>query len=297
MNPIEVTGIHKSFKTRVVLRGIDLTVAPGELVGLVGPNGSGKTTCLRILLGIVRQDSGTTRVLGMDPSRDAVRIRQHCSYLPGETSMYHRMRGKEFLHFALSFYPNLQDELMEQLMETFTLPLQKKVRAYSAGMKQQLALMATLIPNVELYLLDEPDRALDATTRFFLRGILRHLHDAGKTILLSSHHLREVEAITDRLVFVMDGTTIPEERVAAARAILRRRVRLQVHPDTDLPDGAEEIHRDRDGTIHVEPRGDPIAWLARVPADRLVSAEVGTVKLEDLYRLLTERENPVESTP
>lgn len=288
MNPVEFASVHKAFRTKIALRGVDFTVEPGSIVGVVGPNGSGKTTCLRIILGLLRQDAGNVRVLGMNPAHDSLRIRQHCCYLPGETSLYQNMRGSEFLHFALSFYANLQDDVMSQLMGTFQLPLQKKVRSYSAGMKQQLALMATLIPDVELYVLDEPDRALDATTRFFLRDVLRDLRSRGKTFLLSSHHLQDVESLADDLVFILDGASISAQRIADAREVLRGRVRVKLRAGTELPDRATRLHTDVDGTVHVTPHGDLAAWVARIPADALVFAEIGTVHLEDLYRLLTE---------
>ncbi|MCA8956739.1 MAG: ABC transporter ATP-binding protein [Planctomycetes bacterium] len=289
MNGIELHDLHKSFGGRTVLRGVSFAVEPGAIVGFVGPNGAGKTTCLRVLLGLHQADRGSVRVLGMDPRHDAVRIRRHCSYLPGETSLYPGMRGREFLRFALGFYPMLHDETQLDLLEAFRLPLHKRVRSYSAGMKQKLALMATLIPDVEVYVLDEPDRALDASARFFLRHLLEKLRRRGKAVLLSSHHLREVETVADRLVFLLDGQVVPPERIAAARAALRQRVRLRLEPgDTPLPDGAAEIAREPDGTLLVAPHGDPVAWLARIPADKLVAAEVGSVQLEDIYRLLTE---------
>lgn len=290
MNPIELTGVDKSFQKRTALRGVDLTVSAGTLVGFIGPNGSGKTTCLRILLGLLRADAGTVRVLGMNPQNDAVRIRQHVCYLPGEASLYQHMRGAEFLHFALRFYPRLQADLMSRLSGAFQLPLQKKIREYSAGMKQKLALMATLIPDVELYLLDEPDRALDATTRFFLRDVLRDLRDAGKTFLMSSHHLQDVASVADDLVFLFDGERIPDDRIESARAVLQRRVRIRLSPDAPLPHGAAELFVSPDGVRHVEPKGDLADWLATVPREHLVAAELGTVHLEDLYRILMEDE-------
>lgn len=288
MNPLDLTEVQKRFGDKTVLNGFSMQVAPGETVGFIGPNGSGKTTCLRILLGLLPRDDGQVKVLGMDPERDAVRIREHCCYLPGETSIYHGMRGKEFLRFALSFYPRHQDDIQLDLLEHFALPLQKKVRSYSAGMKQKLALMATLIPDVELYILDEPDRALDASTRFFLRDVIKKLHQRQKTILLSSHHLREVETLVDRLVFLMHGEVIENERVATARQILARRVCLKLKPGAALPKGARQVRRDLDGTLHVEPDGDPVSWLSRLSPDSLVSAEIGMVRLEDLYRVLVE---------
>lgn len=290
MNLIEMTKVRKRFGEKAVLTNMTMQVAAGETVGFVGPNGAGKTTCLRILLGLLARDSGQAQVLGLDPSRAAVQIREHCSYLPGETSIYHGMRGNEFLRFALSFYPHHQDDIRRSLLDAFELPLQKKVRSYSAGMKQKLALMATLIPDVDLYILDEPDRALDATTRFFLRDIIRKLHQGQKTILLSSHHLSEVETLANRLVFLMHGEVISAQRVADARQTLERRVRLKVLAGTNLPEGAQEVRCDLDGTFHMEPDGDPIAWLAKLHPSTLVSAEVGGARLEDLYQILTEGE-------
>ncbi len=288
MNLIEMAKVQKRFGEKTVLTNMTMQVAPGETVGFVGPNGAGKTTCLRILLGLLPRDSGQLQVLGLDPTRAAVQIRERCSYLPGETSLYHGMRGKEFLRFALSFYPQHQDDIRRSLLETFELPLQKKIRSYSAGMKQKLAQMATLIPDVDLYILDEPDRALDATTRFYLRDIIRKLNHRQKTILLSSHHLREVEALANRLVFLMHGEVISTQRVEAARDTLERRVRLKVTAGTNLPEGAQEVRCDLDGTFHMEPDGDPIAWLAQLDPSTLVSAEVGGARLEDLYQILTE---------
>ena len=290
MNPIDLTKVQKRFGDKPVLRGLSMTVEPGEIVGFVGPNGAGKTTCLRILLGLLDRDGGQAKVLGMDPQRDAVRIRQHCCYLPGETSIYQGMRGKEFLRFALSFYAHHQDDIRLDLLEQFALPLQKRVRDYSAGMKQKLALMATLIPDVELYVLDEPDRALDATTRFFLRGVIKKLHQRNKTVLLSSHHLREVESVAGRLVFLMNGEVIAEPRVTKARQALAQRIRLKVQPGTEIPAGAQQVRVDLDGTLHVAPQDDPVRWLSQVPPEALVSAEVGKVDLEDLYRILIEED-------
>ena len=117
MNPIDLVDVQKRFGDKAVLRGLSMQAAPGEILGFVGPNGAGKTTCLRILLGLLQRDHGQAKVLGMDPHRDAVRIREHCCYLPGETSIYHGMRGKEFLRFALSFYPDHQDDVRLDLLQ------------------------------------------------------------------------------------------------------------------------------------------------------------------------------------
>ncbi|MCA8953694.1 MAG: ATP-binding cassette domain-containing protein, partial [Planctomycetes bacterium] len=199
---IAIEGLGKRFGAHEVLRDVGIAVGRGELFGLIGPNGAGKSTLLRTLIGLVQRDCGSVAVLGRDPATSSLAIRQRTCYLPGETGVYTQMTGRAFLDFALGFYPRQRRELRARLEREFELPLAQKVRSYSAGMKQKLALIATLVPEVELYLLDEPDRALDASVRFALRDVLRELRAAGATIVLSSHHLSEVETLADRLEFL-----------------------------------------------------------------------------------------------
>lgn len=287
MTSISIENLQKTFGSHQALRGINLEVKTGELLGLVGPNGAGKSTLLRTMIGLVAPDGGNISVLGHDPRTDSLSIRKNCSYLPGETGIYQQMTGDGFLRFALGFFPRQQEKLLDRLQTAFELPMHQKVRSYSAGMKQKLALMACLVPDVDLYVLDEPDRALDASIRFFLRDVLLAQKQAGKTIVLSSHHLSEVETLADRLEFLIEGQLIPRAKVDAARRQLARQPRLRLRDDTlDLPSGAVVVRREPDGTLIVEPEGNPMAWLNRLPPEQIESAEVGVVRLEDLYQLL-----------
>lgn len=283
---IAVRNLRKTFAGREALRGLDLTVARGELLGLIGPNGAGKSTLLRSLLGLCPIDQGAVAVLGLDPRLSALAIRRRASYLPGESGVYTQLTGRQFLDFALGFYPRHQAALQAELLERFALPLQQRVRTYSAGMKQKLALCAALVPDVELYLLDEPDRALDASVRLHLRAVLRQLRAAGKTIVLSSHHLGEVEALADRLEFVLAGALVPQARLQAARACLRSRPRVRLAPGAVLPDGARVLQHEADGTLLVETQGEPMQWLRQSPPGAIDSVELGIPRLEDLYALL-----------
>jgi len=292
---IDARDVVRRFGTRTVLQQVQLQVARGELLGLIGPNGAGKSTLLRSLIGLVRPDAGEIAVLGFDPRRDALAIRQRCCYLPGETSVYHQMTGRQFLDFALSFYARQQTQLRQQLADGFGLPLQQRVRSYSAGMKQKLALIATLVPDVELYLLDEPDRALDASARFFLRDVLLQQKRAGRTIVLSSHHLSEVENLCDRLEFLVGGRIVPTAEVAAARSRLSQRLRLRLRPGVVLPGTVGTPDHDGDGTLVVDAGQDPLLLLRQLAPGDLLSAEVGMVRLEELYRLLLR--DPAEASP
>lgn len=289
---IAVRGLQKAFGEQRVLDDVDLRVEQGQLLGLIGPNGAGKSTLLRSLVGLVRRTAGELSVFGLDPDKSGVAIRRRASYLPGETGVYAQMTGAQFLDFALGFYPRRQHELQRTLLEHFELPLHKKVRSYSAGMKQKLALVATLVPDVELYLLDEPDRALDATVRFFLRDRLLDLKRCGKTIVLSSHHLSEVEALADRLEVLLGGRFVSEQRLGRARADLRRRPRVRLANDRALPAGATLVREEPDGMLVVETAGDAMRWLRDADPDVITSAEVGVDRLEDLYQLLLRDDEP-----
>lgn len=287
MNPaVAVRSLDVRFGDKQVLRSVDLTIARGELLGLCGPNGAGKSTLLRTLLGLVARQGGEVQVGDRDPARDPLGVRRTTSYLPGENGVYLQLTGSAYLDFALGFFPRHDRERRERLLAHFALPLGQKVRSYSAGMKQKLALLAALVPDVDLYVLDEPDRALDASVRFVLRDELLAMQRAGKTILLSSHHLGEVEALADRLVFLLDGVFVADERLARARAQLRRRPRVRLAAGQPLPAGARELHREADGTLVVATDLDPMQWLRACPDGAVDSVEIGIPRLEDLYQLL-----------
>ena len=283
---IDVRALRKRYGDRDVLRGLDLSMEQGQLLGLIGPNGAGKSTLLRTLVGLVQRTSGDVQLFGLDPAHAALQIRRRTSYLPGETGVYQQLRGAAFLDFALGFYPRHDEALKAELLDAFALPLDAKVRSYSAGMKQKLALVATLVPHVDLYLLDEPDRALDASVRFFLRDVLQRMKQAGRTILLSSHHLSEVETLADRLEFLLDGALVAPERVQAARQQLRRRPRVRLREGHALPTGARLVREEPDGMLVIETDDDAVAWLRRAPDGAVESAEIGVDRLEDLYQLL-----------
>jgi hypothetical protein len=142
-------------------------------------------------------------------------------------------------------------------------------------MKQKLAVLAALVPDVDLYLLDEPDRALDASMRFRLREVLSSMKRQGKTIVLSSHHLGEVEALADRLEFLLDGSFVPAERLRSARARLRQQPRVRLRDGAALPAGARQLMQEPDGTLVVETEGDPMQWLRGTPPGAVDSAEIG----------------------
>lgn len=286
---LEARGISKSFNGQSVLRNVDLRVDRSQAVGLVGPNGAGKSTFLRCLLGLCHPDSGSVRLDGVDALADSVEARGRVGFLPGETSLYGGMTGQQQLAFGLGFHAGIDSRTKELCLDTFRLPLERKLRTYSGGMKQQLAVTIALSSGTPLYILDEPHKGLDASMRQDLRAILEELKSRGKSMLISSHQLNELEEIAAELEFLVCGENVQRDKVEAARCRLARSLRARFREEPDglvLPSGTT---MQRDGPTFVFERKDGAAMeevIAAVLRFGPTRIEYGNASLQDLYEAL-----------
>ena len=267
-NAIEVSGLRKSFGRTRALRGLDLTVPVGEVHGFLGPNGAGKTTTIRILLGLLRADGGTASLLGGDPWRDATSLHRRLAYVPGDVTLWPNLSGGEVIDLLGRLRGGLNAERRESLLHRFELDPAKKARAYSKGNRQKVALVAALASDVELLLLDEPTAGLDPLMEAAFRACIDEEKQRGRTVLLSSHILSEVEALCDRVTIIRDGQAVESGTLAGLRHLRRTSI-------------AAELAR-------------PPAGLDRVPGvhnldveDLRVRCEVDTEQLDALLRQLT----------
>jgi ABC-2 type transport system ATP-binding protein len=229
---IEISGLVKDFGSRTrALDHLDLRVGTGEVHGFLGPNGAGKTTTIRVLLGLLRADGGQVRLLGGDPWRDAVMLHRRLAYVPGEVNLWPNLTGGEVIDLLGALRGGLDPARRDDLLERFQLDPTKKVRAYSKGNRQKVALVAALSSDVELYLLDEPTSGLDPLMEAVFQEVVQGLRDSGRSILLSSHILSEVEALCDRVTIVRAG------RAAESGTFeeLRHLTRTSVVVDTEKP--------------------------------------------------------------
>ena len=203
---IAVSGLVKDFgpMTRA-LDHLDLRVEAGEVHGFLGPNGAGKTTTIRVLLGLLRADEGRVDLLGGDPWRDAVALHRRLAYVPGEVNLWPNLTGGEVIDLLGDLRGGLVAARREELVERFQLDPTKKIRAYSKGNRQKVALVAAFSSDVELYLLDEPTSGLDPLMEAVFQEVVSELRAAGSSILLSSHILSEVEALCDRVTIIRAG--------------------------------------------------------------------------------------------
>ncbi|MFD0373783.1 ABC transporter ATP-binding protein [Streptomyces sp. NPDC127112] len=225
---IELTRLTKRYGPVVGVDGLTLSVRSGEVFGFLGPNGAGKTTTLRCLIGLLRPTEGRVRVLGLDPVADHLRVAPHLGYLPGELRLYPELSGAETLDLlsALQGTPvQRRGELCERLGLTPEI-LARPVGGYSRGMKQKLGLVQALQHDPRLVVLDEPTEGLDPLVQETFFALLREAATAGRTVLLSSHILPEVQRTCGRVAIVRDGRLVTVESVAGLREARARRIRL-----------------------------------------------------------------------
>src|SRR5215213_6261399 len=230
---ISVSGLVKTFGKTRALDGLDLSVKSGEVQGFLGPNGAGKSTTLRVLLGLIRKDSGEARLLGGDPWRDAVKLHRRLAYVPGDVTLWPGLTGGEVIDLLGRMRGGVDPERRAELLERFELDPRKKSRTYSKGNRQKVALVAALASDAELLLLDEPTSGLDPLMEAAFRGCVEEERKSGRTVLLSSHILSEVEALCERVTIIRDGRavesgTLPEMRHLSRTSISAELARTPV---------------------------------------------------------------------
>ncbi|MBI2953194.1 MAG: ABC transporter ATP-binding protein [Chloroflexi bacterium] len=214
---ISACGLVKSYGRVRALDGLDLSVRTGEVHGFLGPNGAGKTTTIRILLGLLRADAGEARLLDGDPWQDAVALHRRLAYVPGDVALWPELSGGEVIDLLGRMRGGLDPRRRASLLERFDLDPRKKCNAYSKGNRQKVALIAALASDVELLLLDEPTAGLDPLMEAVFRDIISEERRRGRTVLLSSHILAEVEATCDRVTIIRAGRTVESGTLAELR--------------------------------------------------------------------------------
>ncbi len=233
---IDAVDLHKHFGSTHALDGLDLQVLRGEVHGFLGPNGSGKSTTIRAILGQLRLDGGSLRVFGMDPRRDAVAIHAGLAYVPGDTALWPGLTGGECIDILGRFQGTQDPVRRNELIQRFELDPSKKARTYSKGNRQKVALVAALSTNADLLVLDEPTSGLDPLMEAVFQSVIREVRTQGRTVLLSSHILDEVEELCDRVTIIRAGDTVS----TGSLEDLRARTATTIEATTSVPlHGAE----------------------------------------------------------
>jgi ABC-2 type transport system ATP-binding protein len=285
---VETRDLTKRYGPFAALDGCTLAVSPGEVFGLLGPNGAGKTTLLRLLLGYLKPTSGRAWIGGHDCVAQSVAVRRMTSYLPGDACLFANMRGRDVLQFFADVRPNGDVRRSEQLAQRLELDLTRRVAYMSTGMRQKLALAATLAADTSLVILDEPTANLDPNVRAEVIALVLEAKRAGRTVMFSSHVMAEVEEACDRVVILRQGRLVHTQVMAELKQQHRIRARLLgawSPPPADLGEAIVVSHGD-DGDLTLETPGSLaplLAWLSTLPLDDLRIEPLGLRAVYDRF--------------
>jgi ABC-2 type transport system ATP-binding protein len=282
---IRAEGLSKRFGALQALADLDLEVRPGEVLGYLGPNGAGKTTTIRLLLGMLRPTSGRAEIFGLDVRRDAVAAHRRLAYVGGETSLWPSLTGAETLHLLGRVQGRADRAYREELIARFAFDPSRKVRSYSKGNRQKLALIAGLASRADLLLLDEPTSGLDPLMEREFRRCVLEAKAAGQAVFLSSHILSEVEALCDRVAILRTGRLVEAGTLAEMRhlsALSVEAVFTAAPPDLSAVPGVSDVEVDGN-RVSLQVRGPVGPLLERLATTRVTQLLSREPSLEELF--------------
>jgi len=222
----EIKGLQKNYKSAPALKNVTMDLKSGEVLGFIGPNGAGKSTTIRILLGIIKSSGGTAKIFGKDVWKDSIEIHKQLAYVPGDVNLWPNLTGGEIIDVFMRLQGTKNDARRDELIRKFQLDPKKKARTYSKGNRQKVALIAALASDAELYIFDEPTSGLDPLMEAVFQDEIENLKGQGKSILLSSHILSEVERLCDRVAIIRQGEVIETGTLDELRHLTRYQYKI-----------------------------------------------------------------------
>lgn len=282
---LETRELTKRYGDFLALRGATLDVAEGECVGVLGPNGAGKSTLFRLLMGFIRPTSGTAKVAGFDCQKQLKSVHEHVAYLPGDVRLFGEMRGRGVLEFFADIHPRGNRQKSLDTAARLELDLTRRVAFMSTGMRQKLGLAIALSNDAPLIIMDEPTTSLDPNVRGEVIRMIGDAHKGGRTVMICSHVLSEIEDICDRVLILRGGDVVHDQCLVE----LRRRYRVfakatgNIHePPPELTGQIENLKRD-ESDFRMEVVGDlqpVLGWLAAQP---IVDLRIQPHDLREVY--------------
>lgn len=217
MNVIEINNLTKDFGNNKGIFDLSFSLKQGEIVGFLGSNGAGKTTTIRHLMGFIKADNGSAKILNMDCFKNAYSVQEKIGYLPGEIAFMDNMTGAEFIHFMADM-KNITDlQYARELIAYFDIDTKIKIKKMSKGMKQKIGLIIAFMQDTPILILDEPTTGLDPLMQTKFVDLIKKEKAKGKTILMSSHIFEEIENTCERIVMIKDGRLVADENINAMR--------------------------------------------------------------------------------
>ena len=283
---LETRNLVKKFGNFTALNGVNMEVNKGEVYGFIGPNGAGKSTTIRILLGILKATSGEAKIFGMDAWKDAVEIHKRIAYVPGDVNLWPNLTGGEVIDLFVKLRGGNNKSRREDLIERFDLDPTKKCRTYSKGNRQKVALVAAFASDADLYILDEPTSGLDPLMERVFQDYVMEAKNEGKSVLLSSHILSEVERLCDHVGIIRQGEIIESGSLKDLRHLTRTHLTIETKeeiPNLHLIDGVHRVEK-QDKEINFQVDTEKMDEIMRhVSQFGIVKLESAPPKLEDLF--------------
>ncbi|WP_282139817.1 ABC transporter ATP-binding protein [Cytobacillus oceanisediminis] len=286
MSLLKVTNLTKKFGKFTALNGVNLELNAGEILGFIGPNGAGKSTTIRVLLGILKATGGEVKLFNKDAWQDAVDIHKRVAYVPGDVNLWPNLTGGEVIDLFIKLNGTANKAKREELIEKFDLDPSKKCRTYSKGNRQKVALVAAFSSEADLFILDEPTSGLDPLMEKVFQECVMEVKRQGKSVLLSSHILSEVEKLCDRVSIIRQGRIIESGTLNE----LRHLTRTQMLVDTSMPitglldmPGTHDIQESEHGMSFQVDTMQMDAVIRHISQFGIIRLESAPPTLEDLF--------------
>ncbi|MGP4107711.1 ABC transporter ATP-binding protein [Virgibacillus sp. L01] len=286
MGLLQVNNLTKKFGKFTALDGININVNEGEIYGFIGPNGAGKSTAIRVLLGILKANQGEVKVFGKDAWADAVEIHKRIAYVPGDVNLWPNLTGGEVIDLFMKLRGGNNKSKREELIKKFDLDPSKKCRTYSKGNRQKVALVAAFSSEADLYILDEPTSGLDPLMEQVFQECVMDIKKEGKSVLLSSHILSEVEKLCDRVGIIRQGKIIETGSLSELRHLTRTNLLVETKQTITSLNELQGVHDvvERDEALSFQVDAEELdAVIKHVSQFGIVRLESAPPKLEDLF--------------
>ncbi|MFY9505287.1 MAG: ABC transporter ATP-binding protein [Caldicoprobacterales bacterium] len=286
MAVISVRDLTKKFGKFTALNKVNLELEKGDIYGFIGPNGAGKTTTIRILLGILKASGGKATVFGQDVWKDAVSIHKNLAYVPGDVKLWPNLTGGELIDLFIKLRGSNNKTRRDELIERFQLDPTKKCRTYSKGNRQKVALIVAFASDADLYILDEPTSGLDPLMEQIFQELILEARDQGKTILLSSHILHEVEKLCNKVSIIREGQIIEAGDLKKLRHLTRTRMEVETKRQLEGFDRVKGVHDlyVKDKTVYFQVDSEEINNVIKfISPFEILRLESAPPTLEDLF--------------
>lgn len=289
---IDLKNLKKKYGNFEALKGVNLELGESEILGFIGPNGAGKTTSIRIILGMIKATEGTSKIFGLDSWNNSVEIHNKLSYVPGDVNLWPNLTGGEVIDFFLKLKNQKNHSYKNELIEKFDLDPRKKCKTYSKGNRQKVALIAALSSDVDLYIFDEPTSGLDPLMESIFQEEVKKIKDQGRSVLLSSHILSEVEKLCDTISIIKDGLIIESGKLEDMRHLTNTNIKVKTrNPILNLENLGVTNIKNIEGYTSFSVDGDKIgSVISEINNYGIISLESQPPTLEELFMSHYEKE-------